>query len=541
MLNAAILSSIVTALWLEKFQHRGDTVLAGGLAFGLLFGSLAYLQGQPLYHAIPSAIIDLCVLVLSVCCIKAGYRLSPLHPLAKFPGPDVNKISSLPIVWSTGGGKRYLKIKEWHDKYGVFVRISPNMISINSPGAYNTIYSSSKCFDRSEAYRPGRYSDDSLFFIRKIGRHNVHRRAWAGVFANSRLDTISHHVVTRTHQLMLNVSQRKPSESVDMDLVLRHWSFDIMTDLTFGASCGIELMRNGDPDGVIRSAQRAMYDAETFGDVPSLFDIATYLPVTKHMHNIERFARNMVAARRHQGSDGEADVFSILSELHGEKAETPSEKDLYMDVVFAMEAGYDSTAGVLVVLLYYLIRDRSIYERLTMELDSHFPTGCVESSDCRLLFELPYLMGVVNEGLRLGTPFPGPQRVVPEGGVVLEGQYLPGGTTVAVPIYAAHTDPRSFWPDPLGFKPERWLEGGLGPGSVLRPSGFMPFSTGPFGCLGKQLALREIAVLVAQLLLSFEVEFATGFRSEAFVEGIRNCKSTYLEQKLQLSFKSRRA
>jgi len=191
MLQAAILSSIVTTICLEKFQHRGDTVLAGGLAFGLLFGYLSYLQGQPLYRAISSAITGLSVHVLFVCLIKAGYRFSPFHPLAKFSGPAVNKISSLPIVWITGAGKQFLKSKEWHDKYGVFVRIGPNMISINSPVAYNTIYSSSKCFDRSEAYRPGRYSDNSLFFIRNLGRHNVHRRAWASIFANSRYVSIA--------------------------------------------------------------------------------------------------------------------------------------------------------------------------------------------------------------------------------------------------------------------------------------------------------------------------------------------------------------
>ena len=38
---------------------------------------------------------------------------------------------------------------------------------------------------------------------------------------------------------------------------------------------------------------------------------------------------------------------------------------------------------------------------------------------------------------------------------------------------------------------------------------FAPFSTGPFGCIGKNLAL-EVRLLIAQLVMRFDVGFAEG-------------------------------
>ena len=91
---------------------------------------------------------------------------------------------------------------------------------------------------------------------------------------------------------------------------------------------------------------------------------------------------------------------------------------------------------------------------------------------------LPYLDAVVNEALRLGSPFPGLPRVVPAEGAVLDNVFVPGGTVVGVPAYAQEIAEENFWPEPLAFKPQRWLPGGLGPGSYVNKSAIMTFSYG---------------------------------------------------------------
>lgn len=54
--------------------------------------------------------------------LAVAYRLSPLHPLHKYPGPFVNKITSLVMLKMVSTGKRFEVIKGWHAKYGKFVR-----------------------------------------------------------------------------------------------------------------------------------------------------------------------------------------------------------------------------------------------------------------------------------------------------------------------------------------------------------------------------------------------------------------------------------
>lgn len=51
------------------------------------------------------------------------YRLTPLHPLAKYPGPLVCKLTKLWGAWIAYNGKPYLYYRDLHERYGPIVRI----------------------------------------------------------------------------------------------------------------------------------------------------------------------------------------------------------------------------------------------------------------------------------------------------------------------------------------------------------------------------------------------------------------------------------
>ena len=59
-----------------------------------------------------------CSLVLSI----VLYRLSPLHPLANYPGPFLLKVSKFVGMYHAASGKQHTSFKTLHDKYGPFVR-----------------------------------------------------------------------------------------------------------------------------------------------------------------------------------------------------------------------------------------------------------------------------------------------------------------------------------------------------------------------------------------------------------------------------------
>jgi hypothetical protein len=51
------------------------------------------------------------------------YRLSPFHPLAKYPGPIPNKLSKLWMSYITSTGQHYRYYRKLHEQYGDIVRV----------------------------------------------------------------------------------------------------------------------------------------------------------------------------------------------------------------------------------------------------------------------------------------------------------------------------------------------------------------------------------------------------------------------------------
>ena len=51
------------------------------------------------------------------------YRISPLHPLAGYPGPFLFKLSKFVGMYHASRGKQHTLFKALHDKYGPIVRV----------------------------------------------------------------------------------------------------------------------------------------------------------------------------------------------------------------------------------------------------------------------------------------------------------------------------------------------------------------------------------------------------------------------------------
>ncbi len=90
-------------------------------------------------------------------------------------------------------------------------------------------------------------------------------------------------------------------------------------------------------------------------------------------------------------------------------------------------------------------------------------------------------------------------REAAPGGLIVDGEFVPGGHDIGTSIYAIHHN-EAYFPDSFAFIPERWI-----PGSGLEPSedarrAFNPFSLGPRTCIGRPLAMMEVSVAMALVL-----------------------------------------
>jgi len=82
--------------------------------------------------------------------------------------------------------------------------------------------------------------------------------------------------------------------------------------------------------------------------------------------------------------------------------------------------------------------------------------GVLSPLTVRQIDGIALLDAIVMETLRVHSSAPGPQfRTVPDGGALVDGYFIPGGTSISASIYCLHQQ----FPDPDAWRPERWMAG----------------------------------------------------------------------------------
>jgi cytochrome P450 len=149
---------------------------------------------------------------------------------------------------------------------------------------------------------------------------------------------------------------------------------------------------------------------------------------------------------------------SKMIRLHRQDPQKLTDYHLSMVAQSNVIAGFDTTAISLASTMYHLIRTPRVLKNLRDELNTARKHG--KLSD-RITFhesqDLPYFQAVLKEALRVhaatGLPF---WRVVPEGGVEIEGLHFPEGTVLGANSWVSHNNGEIF-DNPTEFCPERWI------------------------------------------------------------------------------------
>lgn len=183
---------------------RGDHALLFYTAAGALLYTLIRLTSQSAEPPFTTTVKLGSAYALSLLLTTVAYRISPFHPLAKFPGPVLCKVTGLYLAYISFTGKRHSFLDRQHAIYGRFVRagelhgasllvishegrdVGPNIITVNSPTAL-TIYDNPNT-TKSELYRIADRDlvHSALFFKPDTKRnHRDRRRIWHGLFTTA--------------------------------------------------------------------------------------------------------------------------------------------------------------------------------------------------------------------------------------------------------------------------------------------------------------------------------------------------------------------
>ena len=181
------------------------------------------------------------------------------------------------------------------------------------------------------------------------------------------------------------------------------------------------------------------------------------------------YLKGLVAARRKAPGDYETDVLTRL--IQGEQdGETLTEKELYHQCIFLLNAGHETTTNLIGNGVWALLDNPAQLERLRADAGL-VPTAVEEM----LRYDGPIQLN----NRRLGAP------------LELSGGTLPAGTLITIGIGAANHDPAQF------AEPERFDVG-------RKPNRHLAFGQGDHVCVGMNVARMEGRIALSRLIGRFK-------------------------------------
>ncbi|THH07840.1 hypothetical protein EW146_g9188 [Bondarzewia mesenterica] len=511
-----IVAAIAVHGFFNRFEPRGaTTILFLVFATPAVLSFLLYLSSLSAF-SLSNFLISYAVFWFFLLFSLAFYRLSPFHPLAKYPGPVLFKLTRFAAWYLVRTGSQHRYYQALHNRYGLYIRTGPNHLHISDAAAISAVLGSRE-FTKGGRYnairRPG--SQGSLLSLTDPHEHTQRRRIWDRALNAAALKGYQDALTNRVSQFVSSLEQRADEGSLDLSQWLSLFSFDFMGDLAYGGVFNL-MEQGGDEKDFISIVSAGVQQQELAGAIPWIRPFYDLFPNSANDLRFIQFAKETVLKRQAKGT-AVRDLFSYLLDEDGAGRVHLLFPTLVQEASFALVAGSDTSGTTLANLFYYLLSDPPTYRRLQAEIDE---AASDTSLDVVVLANLPYLNAVITETLRLQPVVPnGVQRVLsPQSeGIIISGKFIPPSTTVQVSTYIIHRDPAHFSPAPELFSPERWLmhEAGTGQGTLtedpqfrLNRAAYFPWSYGSTSCAGKNLALMEMRVVTAAFVRHFDARFA---------------------------------
>ena len=211
--------------------------------------------------------------------------------------------------------------------------------------------------------------------------------------------------------------------------------------------------------------------------------------------DIDRMIWSMIE-QRSGNTRSRADLLSTLLEAHGPEPASPELVKLVRDECLTLVlAGHETVANALTFAFMLLAQHPDKLERLRSEVEEVAGDGPLTAQH---FDSLVFTRAALAESMRLYPPAWVLARTI-KAPYSIKSHPIRKGSVLFASQYVLHRDPR-FFPDPLQFSPERFL-------NPAHPRfAYFPFGSGPRQCIGEGFAWMEGVLLLANLLRSWDME-----------------------------------
>ncbi|KAK1141009.1 hypothetical protein N8T08_009666 [Aspergillus melleus] len=452
--------------------------------------------------------------------MQAVYRIY-FHPLRAFAGPLRARFSEDLLYNISKTDFPEEAFEALHNKHRTkAIRIGPNELHLSDIELYKVIYSQTNPYLKHSQFYDGFNTPHTIFAETDPALHKERRRLLSPMFSRAtllKLEPVFCDKIFRWGQKVNRVWSMGP---INIYSALRQVSGAPRLLLTteiimeFAFSKAANMIEEHETE--FRSWYLDAFDVGNKSLVemqyrPWLLKASRLLPlstvkylnreVAQLLHVIE-FAGDCM--REWQASNTKTSHPVLFEAL-----ESLSDAEKVTEANDILVAGSDTTASTLTTGIYYILSDAHIHAQLVQSLDDGIPNG-VQLPSLAQLQKIDYLTACVMESIRMGMASPGRlPRVVPGGGaapLVVDGKVVPPGTVVSISAYTMHTSTEAWGPDACSFNPSRWQ----GPDAKRLEQYQCTFSKGARMCMGQNIAVAEITMILAFIFRNYEVCLVPG-------------------------------
>ncbi|KEF63876.1 uncharacterized protein A1O9_01854 [Exophiala aquamarina CBS 119918] len=447
------------------------------------------------------------------------YRLF-LHPLSAFPGPRLAGATSLWKAYYQCTDSFAHQLMKLHEIYGPVVRIRPNELHFKSTDAFFDIYNNKNRWDKDAALYHSFGEDESSFGYISHVEAKERRDVLSRIFSVKAVEEAEPLIRLKVNNFCAALArQNAAGKPADLLFAFRCVTMDVITYLCFGQS-GNAVDEPDFHDPLIE----AMHNSTALVPLFFHFKIIRKLimgmppemakksaPETAGLINMQQLLKKQIDGHVNDPETLEAlphktTIYHILLDPNSHKSRGPATaKSLYEESQALMFGGGDTTANVVMIGAFYLLKRPDLIKKLKDELKEYWPElGPGREPKLSILEEMPFFNAVIKESLRIGPGLPsGLPRIVPAAGAIIDGKKVAGGTVVSTSAWFVHHN-ASIFPEPDVFKPERWQS----EQAKELEKYLVPFSKGTRMCLGFNLGWAELRMIFAHTFRKFDLELA---------------------------------
>ncbi|RAH78614.1 cytochrome P450 [Aspergillus japonicus CBS 114.51] len=444
-------------------------------------------------------------------------------PLRKLPGPWYAPLTTLYLRYAFARGTIWKLVESKHQQYGPVFRYGPRQIWISDKDALRTI------LQRADLPKVQMYAEISrdahspgLFGEVRPEPHRILKGFLSPRLTVADVDEEGHlfekcigDLIAKYYQLTKGKA-KTDVVATDLMMDLHGVALDIMGECSFGRGFG--------QTPPLKEEYLGMEDRIWVQILHSIF------------HGLTRRYKMVYVKRWLRGLgiklcfDWPADMIQAIDAIVKERSycKDYSQPDLLQhfidsgtrpgssapmntrDIIDQLSeillTGSETTSGTIACLFRELLH---IPEKKTKLLDS-LPVltatdPIINSKTVRTEPEFRYLDACIKETLRLHPIASEMGRKTGKDCCELAGYSIPPGNVVSASYRHLHRNPE-FWPKPLKFWPERWLENEKARDGAPEPDPYYPFSAGKHSCIGIKCAWAEMRMVAANVFSRFDLE-----------------------------------